>query len=177
MTAQADSEWKGLVISGFSRLPEFLPIEDLSADELDWRPQNIANSIGWTVWHLIRVLDGELHALSGEEQVWIKEKWYQQFGRKADPEDTGFGHSADDVGAFTSPPPSEFSGYLVATLTNTEAYLRSLSAADLERELKEPYDPPPTVGTRIVSVLADCHQHAGEISYIRGLLAAQGTKL
>lgn len=54
-------------------------------------------------------------------------------------------------------------------------FLLTLSTADLGRELNEPwYQPVPTVGVRIVSIMADCLEHAGEVSYLRGLLKGKG---
>lgn len=44
-----------------------------------------------------------------------------------------------------------------------------LTAAELDRELDEPqYDPLPTLGVRLVSVVADNTQHAGQVAYLRG---------
>jgi hypothetical protein len=75
------------------------------------------------------------------------------------------------VRAFRSPSARVQLDYLRAVTERTKTWLASVTPADLDRELDEPWqEPPPTVAVRIVSVLADCHQHAGEASYIRGLL-------
>jgi hypothetical protein len=76
------------------------------------------------------------------------------------------------VRAFRSPSAKVQLDYLRAVTDRTKQYLAALRPADLEREL-EPGPDPPTVGVRIVSIVADCHQHAGEASYIRGLLKAR----
>ena len=49
-------------------------------------------------------------------------------------------------------------------------YLKSIDVKELERVLDEDYQPPPTVGVRIVSIMADSLGHAGEAAYIRGLI-------
>jgi len=65
--------------------------------------------------------------------------------------------------------------YHRAVLERTKRYIRSLSAGDLDRELDEPwYQPLPTVGVRLISVLADDLQHAGQLAYVRGLLKGKG---
>ncbi|MFC2169536.1 hypothetical protein ACFLRM_03070 [Acidobacteriota bacterium] len=38
-----------------------------------------------------------------EEQLWIEDGWYAKFNRDSDPEDTGIGHSPEQVAAFESP--------------------------------------------------------------------------
>jgi hypothetical protein len=75
------------------------------------------------------------------------------------------------VRAFRSPSARTQLDYLRATVERTKQYLGALPAAELDRALDEPwFQPLPTVGVRLVSILTDCHLHAGEASYIRGLL-------
>ncbi len=50
-----------------------------------------------------------------------------------------------------------------------------LSDDDLDREIDEPqYQSLPTVGVRLISVLANNLQHAGQVAYLRGLLHGIG---
>jgi hypothetical protein len=111
----------------------------------------------------------------GGEQLWIKDGWYARFNREPDRKDIGFGHSSDDVAAFKSPGVKILLSYHQAVLERSSRYIRSLSTADLDRELNEPwYQPLPTVGVRLVSVMSDNLQHAGQVSYVRGLLKGKG---
>ena len=143
--------------------------------DLDRQPHPDCNSLGWTAWHLTRVQDSQIADLMGEEQLWIKDGWYQKFKRAADPDDTGYGHTPEQVRAFRSPSARTQLDYLRAVVVRTRRYLASLTPSDLERKLDEPwFQPLPTAGVRIVSILADCHQHAGEASYLHGLLKARG---
>jgi len=171
-------EWRDLTIDGYDRLPDLLKevLSGLRVADLDRQPHRECNSLGWTAWHLTRVQDSQIAELLGEEQLWIKDGWCRKFKRPADPEDTGYGHTPETVRAFRSPSVKVQLDYLRATVERTKRYLASLNPADLDRELEEPWQQPlPTVGVRIVSILADCHQHAGEASYLRGLLEARGT--
>jgi hypothetical protein len=52
----------------------------------------------------------------------------------------------------------------------TLAYLSSIDAAELDRIIDRSYDPPVSVGVRLVSVLSDNLQHAGQARYLRGIL-------
>ena len=42
--------------------------------------------------------------------------------------------------------------------------------ADLTRVVDEAWDPPVTLSVRLVSVISDCLQHAGQAAFIRGIL-------
>ncbi len=111
----------------------------------------------------------------GAEQLWLKDRWHDRFNRPPDPADTGVGHSSAQVAAFRSPPVKTLLDYQRAVLARTEQYLAVLSEADLGRELDEPwFRPLPTVGVRLVSVMSDCLQHAGQVAYVRGLLKGKG---
>jgi len=168
-------EFREMIIDGFNRLPQEMAsiLKGLSAEDLDIQPHPNCNSTGWTAWHLTRVQDGQISDLMGEEQLWTKEEWYKKFKRNPDPNDSGYGHTPEQVRAFRSPTAKVQLEYLKATVERTNSYLASLKPSDLDRVLDEPwFKPLPTVGVRIVSILADCHQHAGEASYIRGLLKA-----
>ena len=170
-------EWRELIVDGYDRLPELMKdvLAGLRMADLDWQPHRDCNSVGWTAWHLTRVQDSQIAALMSEEQLWIKDGWCKKFKGAADPDDTGYGDTPEQVRAFKSPGAKTQLDYLQAVVDRTTRYLSSLTPSDLDRELDESwYKPLPTVGVRIVSVLADCHQHAGEASYLRGLLNAKG---
>ena len=64
-------------------------------------------------------------------------------------------------------------GYYDAVHERTIDYLRSLTAEDLDRIVDRRWDPPVTLGVRLVSTLADCLQHVGQAAYVKGLGCAQ----
>ena len=57
-----------------------------------------------------------------------------------------------------------------AVYARTRSYLAHLKDDDLDRVVDERWDPPVTLGVRLVSVLDDDVQHAGQAAYVRGLL-------
>jgi uncharacterized damage-inducible protein DinB len=61
-------------------------------------------------------------------------------------------------------------GYLTAVTEASIAYLGGLSAEDLDQVIDPNWNPPVTRGARLVSVINDCLQHAGQASYARGML-------
>ena len=52
----------------------------------------------------------------------------------------------------------------------TLGYVRGLTEADLDRVVDKAWDPPVTLGVRLVSVISDDLQHAGQAAYLRGLI-------
>lgn len=170
-------EWQELIIDGYGRVLQVLEkaLHGLTQDDLNEQPHPDCNSMGWLSWHLTRVQDDHISDLMGDEQLWITDGWYTSFDRAPDPKDIGFGHSSQDVAAFKSPDVEILLEYHRAVLERSKRYISSLSLSDLDRELNEPwYQPLPTVGVRLISVMSDCLQHAGQVAYVRGLLKGKG---
>ena len=170
-------EWHGLLADGYGRVVEFIEsvLRGLGQEDLNWQPRHDSNSIGWLTWHLTRQQDAQIASLMGEEQLWMKDGWHSKFGRPADARDIGFGQSPEQVSAFESPDADTLLDYLRAVVERSKRYLMALSASDLDRELNEPrFQPLPTVGVRLVSILEDSLLHAGQAAYVRGLRQGKG---
>lgn len=169
--------WQDLLIDGYGRILEIMErgLDGLTVEDLGWQPRQDCNSIGWLCWHLTRGQDAQVADLMEEEQLWILKEWHQKFNRPADPGDVGFGHTPQQVAEFESQEPQVMLDYLRETTERTKQYLLSLSDDDLSRELNEPqWQPLPTVGVRLISIMSDNLQHAGQASYVRGLLQGKG---
>jgi len=170
-------EWSDLLIDGYERISGSLErtLKELTGDDLNWQPRPDCNSIGWLIWHLTRLQDDHVAALMKEEQLWTRDGWHVRYNRPPDPKDRGFGDSQEQVAAFRSPDVETMLSYHRAVLERSKGYFLTLSNADLARELDEArFKPVPTVGVRLISVLADSLQHAGQAAYVRGLLQGKG---
>jgi hypothetical protein len=170
-------EWQALLTDGYGRIMEVLEktLKGMTPQDLDKQPRPDCNSMGWLAWHLTRLQDDHISARMGEEQLWTRDGWHARFNRPKNSKDIGFGHTPKDVAAFKSPQVETFLEYYRALLDRTVNYINSLSSADLDRELNEPwYQPLPTVGVRLISVMADNLQHVGQASYVRGFLQGMG---
>jgi uncharacterized damage-inducible protein DinB len=161
-----------LLVELYDRIPPLVAevADGLSAEELQWRPSSGANSIGWLLWHLIRVQDHHLTELIGGEQVWVTSDWASRFGLEPNPNNTGYGHSPAEVGAVRPDGPEAVTGYCEAVTARSREFLASLEPSDLDRVVDRRWDPPVTMGVRLVSVADDDLQHAGQAAYARGLL-------
>lgn len=169
-------EWNDMLADGYGRIVEVLEsvIKGLTQDDLNWQPHPECNSIGWLAWHLTRQQDAQVAALMGEEQLWTKDGWYAKFDRPPDPEDIGFGHTPEQVAAFKSPDVDTLLSYNRAAVERSKGYFHTLSKSDLDRELNEPFQPLPTVGVRLISIMDDSVLHAGQAAYVRGLRQGKG---
>jgi hypothetical protein len=157
----------------YGRIPGHVraAVDGLDADTLAAAPAAGANPIGWIVWHLTRVQDHHVADLLGEEQVWVTGDWARRIGVEADPHNTGYGHRPDDVAAIRPDGPDVLVDYYAAVARRTDGMLRRLTPGDLDRVVDERWDPPVTLGVRLVSIADDDIQHAGQAAYLRGLLA------
>ena len=129
-----------------------------------------ANSIGWLVWHLTRVQDDHVAEVAGVEQAWTAAGWADRFGLPFDAGATGYGFSSADVGATRVTDPQLLVGYHADVHRRTTEFLRTLTAEDLDRIVDRRWDPPVTLGVRLVSVIGDDLQHVGQAALLRGLL-------
>jgi hypothetical protein len=146
----------------------------LGAEGLAYRPEADANSIAWLVWHLTRVQDDHVSEIAGREQVWVEEEWAAALGMSPDPHETGQGHTSDQVAAVRPDSPAALLGYHDAVSDRTFEYLSTLDAGELGRIIDGSYDPPVSVGVRLVSVISDNLQHAGQARYVRGIVDRRG---
>jgi hypothetical protein len=61
-------------------------------------------------------------------------------------------------------------GYYEAVHARTLHLLSAVTPDDLDRVVDRQWDPPVTLGVRLVSVLQDALKHAGQAAFVRGVL-------
>lgn len=161
-----------LLTDAYGRLPDLVAgaIEGLSPEQLRQAPAPGSNPVGWLVWHLTRLQDHHVSDVLGEEQLWVRGPWAERCGLTADPDDTGFGHGPEQIARVRPEDGGVLLDYHRAVVDRTLAYVRGLGPADLDRVVDENWDPPVTLGVRLVSVLDDDLQHVGQAAYVRGLI-------
>jgi hypothetical protein len=152
-----------------------LVLKDLTVKELSYQPTLQSNRVGWLAWHMIRSQDRMNADLFGEEQLWIREKWHAKFNRKPDPNDTGVGHTLQQITEFHAPDVQVYLNYYKAVFERTKEYITTrLSPSDLQREvvsltLKATH----TVETRLLGTINN-FQHVGQAGYVKGMLRGIG---
>jgi Protein of unknown function (DUF664) len=161
-----------LLVDAFGRIRGIVHrvVDGLTPEQLAFRVDPEANSIAWLVWHLTRVQDDHLADAFQAEQVWTSRGWVERFGLPFHPRATGYGHRAEDVAAVWVDSGELLVGYHDAVHQQTTGQLGRLRDADLGRIVDRSWDPPVSLGARLVSVIADDLQHAGQAAFVRGLL-------
>jgi hypothetical protein len=161
-----------LLIDAFGRIRQVVhrAVAGLTPEQLAFRIDPEANSIAWLVWHLTRIQDDHLADAAHAEQVWTSQGWVERFGLPFDPLATGYGHRAGDVAAVHVESGKLLTDYHDAVHQQATHYVGRLSDADLDRIVDRSWDPPVSLGVRLVSVIADDLQHAGQAAFVRGVL-------
>jgi uncharacterized damage-inducible protein DinB len=161
-----------LLLDLYGRIPPLAreAVDGLDVDQLTSAPKSGANHIAWLVWHLARVQDHHISEILGAEQMWVTDGWAGRFGLEPDPHNSGYGHAPADVAAVRPDSPEALLGYLDAVDEMVRGFLATLTASELDRIVDRNWDPPVTLGVRLVSIADDGLQHVGQAAYLRGLL-------
>lgn len=161
-----------LLADAFGRIKETVhgSVEGLTAEELGERLDPDANSVAWLVWHLTRVQDDHVAEVAGRGQVWTTQGWDERFGLPFRPGATGYGDTPERVAAVKVSDAALLTGYYDAVHAATLDYVKDLSESELDRVVDKRWDPPVTLGVRLVSVVNDDLQHAGQAAFLRGVL-------
>lgn len=156
----------------YGRIPPLArhAVDGLRTDELVARVAPDANTVAWLVWHATRVQDHHLAELRNTEQVWASGDWSARVGLEPDPSNTGYGHSSAEVAAVRPAGAADLLDYADAVQAANAAFLESLADVDLDSIVDRRWDPPVTMGVRLISVADDSLQHLGQAAYVRGLL-------
>jgi uncharacterized damage-inducible protein DinB len=145
-------------------------LDGLSPEDVTYRPASDANPIGWLVWHLTRIQDDHIADAAGSSQVWISQGWARRFNLPLDTSETGYGHTSDQVAMVQVESARLLTEYHDTVHDHTIQYVRTHTDDDLTRIVDRSWNPPVTLGVRLVSVIADGLQHAGQAAFIRGLI-------
>ena len=171
-----------VLVEAFGRIPDAVSraVDGLDAGQLAYRPTlgdgsaSAGNSIAWLVWHLTRVQDNHLADAADRDELWLTDGWAEKFGLDLPREDTGYGHTSDDVDKVRVDSADMLAEYHRAVQVRSMKFVEKLGETDLDRIIDSSWDPPVTLRVRLVSVIEDCLQHAGQAAYLRGLLERTG---
>ncbi|MFY9775589.1 MAG: DUF664 domain-containing protein [Trebonia sp.] len=163
----------GLITDAFGRIRETVTdtLYGLTAEQLTYRADADANPIAWLIWHLTRVQDDHVAAAFGVPQVWSDGGWAGRFGLPGS-SDTGYGHNTIQVAAVSEACAASalLADYHEAVYEQTIKLVSGITDADLDRVVDTSWRPPVTLGVRLVSVLNDDAQHAGQAAFVRGIV-------
>lgn len=161
-----------VLVDGFDRVQKIVGsvLDGLQPSDVTARINGESNSIAWLIWHLTRIQDDHIAGVAGTEQVWTSAAWFTKFDLPFDPSSTGYGHTSEDVGAVKVESTKTLVDYHNAVHDATVPYLRRLTDHDLNRVVDMAWDPPVTLGVRLISVLSDNLQHVGQAAFAKGII-------
>ena len=154
-------------------------LDGLSVAEIAWQPRPDANSIGLILFHMARSEDSYIQRLiQHQPQLWETAKWYEKLHK--DKTDAGSHYSAEQVASFMVPDLKDLGAYALVVRQQTISFLNGLTPEQLDEKIELPPMPSgqsaprrfpfePVVGSLLMWNVVHLAEHAGEISYLRGL--------
>jgi Protein of unknown function (DUF664) len=160
-----------LLLDAFGRIRQEVgdALAGVDDDALARRLEGRGNSMAWLIWHLSRIEDVQVADVAGLQQVWTSKGFAGRFDLALPEGDTGYGHSSADVAAVQAPRKLLLE-YYDAVHRQTVGFLETLADEDLDRVVDTRWDPPVTLGVRLISTIADGLQHVGQAAYAKGLI-------
>ena len=165
-----------LLVDAFGRIQEEVHsvADGLTVKAAHRRLDEDSNSIAWLLWHLARVQDDHVADAAGTEQVWTAQGWADRFHLPFGPAETGYGQGPEQVAAVQIDSVDLLTGYHDAVHEQTIDFVRTLGDADFARVVDKRWDPPVTLGVRLISVVSDALQHVGQAAFLRGVWERAG---
>ena len=147
-------------------------LDGLSPQELTWRAGPDANSVNWTLWHMLRVEDMWFQFfIQRKNEIWERDGWNERFGLPT--RDNGFGHTSEQVADFPALDLAELTAYGQAVRQETLDYLRGVTAEEFARVPRE-QRPEMSVAAIFRQIIGEVYQHTGQIAYLKGLMRSGG---
>ncbi len=149
-------------------------ITDLSQDDLQFRPGDDTNSIGFEAWHIARTADNLVHfAFEREQPVWLQRGLDQAWGLPK--VDQGTGMTPADAHALRFPEPAALAGYAEAVRDAIVPRIEAMSDEYLATKMTIRPNGEMARGDIIGQVIiAHGNNHLGMISTARSLLGKPG---
>lgn len=159
-----------VLVDAFGRISSDVhrAVDGLDLDALTLRLDADANPVAWLVWHLTRVMDDHVADLAAAPQIYTSQGWADRFALPGDPASIGYGHTSEEVAAVTAGA-DLLLGYHDAVQAFVVDHLGRITDADLDEVIDDSWDPPVTRGVRLVSVVDDGIQHAGQAAFVAGI--------
>ena len=153
-----------------------LALRDLDEEEFKRIPAPDCNSVGWTLWHLSRVIDSFIHTrLRDLPQLWDTNNWAQHYGMPADGENRGLGWTHQMVCDWQPPSRELQMEYFEQVRSALREYLPGLTDAQMQQaKIIPPVSEPRTVAAALGQMTWDCVSHGGQIAFMRGMYKGMG---
>lgn len=145
-------------------------VADVTEEQSKSLPPGVVHPIGELAAHILNTEDSMIAMAKAQPTIWESEGWGAKLGI-----DTMFMHGgSNEVARATRVNVADLAEYGQKVFANTDAYLASLTDADLDREIE-------VLGSKMKAgdflggiLLGNTYAHVGEISALKGLHGAKG---
>ncbi len=147
------------------------PMQEITEEHVNWAPPGTANVISATLLHQAGIEDAIVQQrLRGEPRIWERGGWAEKTGIAMVPGSGGGWEELKGQAVALTP----IQAYAAAVHAATDAYLTSLTDAELRREMPWPFGGTRTVADFLALLVVHTVFHAGEVSALKGVQGAQG---
>ena len=163
--------------------------EELTDEQLNWKPEGYSTSIGFHLWHLARESDylkaailqhypGLDLSLEDEGEIWIKEELAKKWGFPAEAHETvGTGLSDEVAADLPIPQKAELMAYLRSSYTAIENFIelfdtRYATCENLDEEITKKIQ---NVRLNLLLFLTHDCRHLGMMECLKGLQTGFGS--
>jgi hypothetical protein len=163
--------------------------EELSDEQLNWKPEGYSTSIGFHLWHLARESDflkaailqhypGLEFGLEDKDEIWIKEELAKKWGFPAEVHKTvGTGLSDEVAASLPIPHKAELMTYLRSSYTAIENFIelfdtRYATFENLDEEITKKIQ---NVRLNLLVFLTHDCRHLGMMECLKGLQTGFGS--
>ena len=146
----------------------------LTQNEIKWRPNAEANSIGFILWHMLSGEDAFVQIVfKNKPLLWISDEWYRKLNMPEEPLPVGgWDATVEQVASFPVPELKGLLDYGRAVRSETKSFLQNLSNEDFDQACHTPEGNPDSsqsIGDLMAILICEMSQHIGHIAFIRGL--------
>ena len=145
----------------------YASLQGLTIDQVCKKPESESNHIAWIVWHMTRGFDRRVSMMVSDDQIWILEKWYEQYNLPRSDKDLGIGHTSDDVNKIVPKNVGILLGYYESVNKRMLNFFLTNESENYQRILKGSGN---LQGYEMMRMVAGTLQHVGQINYVRGLI-------
>ena len=143
-------------------------LDNLTQQEIAWRPSCACNSIGLILFHVARADDSFLLAkVMGQRELWESEKWCEKLCLPFS--ESGSQYSAEQVNAFSPPPLKDLMAYSRAVRSRIATSIKDMKSDQFDKKITLPFFGDMTIAAVVAIMIDHASQHIGEMSYLRGL--------
>jgi len=149
-------------------------VEDLTDEQLAWRPAPLAHSIAYTLWHTARTEDNFQRDVNGGDTVWNEGRYAEKWGYPE--KGVGLGWEDERAASLAMPGKEKLLQYVTAVFMAADKAADSLNEAKLNETRKSGFlGHDAILGEVLLGSITHANRHLGEMEYIKGLQGMRGS--